>query len=48
MACEAPSEPVATAAPPPDEGEDEPWEESDTDLDETVKKLMNKTSNMLK
>lgn len=28
--------------------DDAPWEESDTDLDETVKRLMNKTSNMLK
>jgi hypothetical protein len=41
------------AEPPPSEspGEedgDEPWEESDTDLDATVAKLMNKTNNMLK
>jgi hypothetical protein len=40
------------AAPPPESPEtedgDEPWEESDTDLDATVQKLMNKTNNMLK
>jgi hypothetical protein len=38
-------------APPPadvNNNDGEPWEESDTDLDETVRNLMNKTNNMLK